>query len=133
MAEQVVRLHFHQFWLFIGMCLVSMVIYLSLNTGEPSAVASFLHDKLSHMLGYFGLMLWFLQLYSSRGKRWLVAGLLVMMGVMLEYLQGIGGVRTFEFEDMLANTLGVVIGWLIALMGADRILGWIERRYLVRC
>ena len=133
MAEQLKKLHFHQVWLFIGWSLIGSVIYFSLNSGGMPGISSFLNDKLSHMFGYAGLMLWFLQLYKSLKTRWLIAVLLVCLGVALEYLQGLGGVRVFELADMVANASGVVAGWLLAMTGLDRILRWIEDRYLIRC
>ena len=133
MSEQIKKLHFHQVWLFIGWALIGSAIYFSLNSGGMLGISSFLNDMLSHMFGYAGLMLWFLQLYKSLKMRWLIAVLLVCLGVALEYLQGLGGVRVFELEDMVANASGVVVGWLLAVTGLDRILRWFEDRYLVRC
>ena len=133
MVNQVNRLQYHQFWLFVGWSLVVMVIYFSLNVGGLPGLNSFLHDKLSHLLGYSGLMLWFSQLYKTTKIRSLLAVLLACLGITLEYLQGIGGIRMFEVADMLANATGVALGWILAVAGMDRILGWFESRYLVRC
>jgi glycopeptide antibiotics resistance protein len=36
-----------------------------------------------------------------------------LMGVTLEFLQGMTGYRSFEVLDMAANTGGVALGWLI--------------------
>lgn len=52
------------------------------------------------------LMLWFGQ-YSRRLR---AAIFLVLMGISIEVLQGIGGVRMFELNDMLADALGVALG-----------------------
>lgn len=132
MLKESSRLYFHQVWLIVGCGLIGMVIYLSLNSGGVPVINSLLNDKVSHVLGYAGLMLWFLQLYKSLKVRCLFAGFLVCMGVALEYLQDMGGVRVFEIADMVANASGVTVGWLMALAGLDRILFWFERRYLVR-
>jgi len=126
------RLVYHQFWLFVGWCMVLAVIYFSLNSMGMPVVNTLLHDKLSHVLGYFALMLWFSQLYVSVKARCFIAALFISMGVALEYLQGIGGIRMFEVEDMLANGSGVLLGWLAAYIGLDRILVWFEGRYQLR-
>jgi len=131
MSEHVVKLQFHQIWLFIGWCMVAFVIYYSLETGGAPGFNLFFNDKLIHMLSYFGLMSWFLQLYKKRMSRWLIAIGLVCLGIALEFLQGIGGVRMFEVADMMANATGVVLGWLFALLGLDKVLSWFEARYLV--
>ena len=61
-------------------------------------------------------MFWFCQLYAQRGARIAYALLWVAMGIGLEFLQGELGYRTYEVYDMYANTLGVLIGWAIALI-----------------
>ena len=35
------------------------------------------------------------------------------MGVLIEILQGLGKVRFFEYSDMLANTAGVTVAWIM--------------------
>ncbi|NOY66406.1 MAG: VanZ family protein [Gammaproteobacteria bacterium] len=133
MSRQLKKLHYHQIWLFIGYSLIVLVVYLSLNTGGAHGIGSFLNDKISHFLGYTGLMLWFSQLYRTVKIRSLLVILLIFLGVALEYLQGFGGVRVFEVADMVANASGVVFGWLLALTGLDRTLYWFEGRFLIRC
>lgn len=67
-------------------------------------------DKLEHMLSYFVLMSWFAQLYETKQSRIFYALFFIMLGVLLEILQGLGQTRFFEYADMLANTTGVMIG-----------------------
>jgi len=125
-------LRFHQLWLVIGWSIVFLVIYLSLNSGGMQVVSGMFNDKMSHALGYCGLMLWFAQLYKSLGQRLLLAVLFVVMGIVLEFLQRMGGVRVFEIADMMANATGILIGWLAARLGLDRLLAWFEVRVLAR-
>ena len=62
-------------------------------------------------------MLWFSLLYRS-GRARLAYGLgFVALGVLLEFIQGTLGYRSFEVADMVANTLGVLLGWAGALAG----------------
>ena len=58
-------------------------------------------------------MTWFAQLYKTFRARLFYVLFFISMGVILEILQGLGGVRFFEYYDMLANTLGVVFAWII--------------------
>ena len=60
-------------------------------------------------------MLWFAQLYRPTSARILYAAGFVAMGIALEIVQGAVG-RTYEIEDMFANTIGVLLGWGIALV-----------------
>jgi VanZ family protein len=85
-------------------------------------------DKLEHLLAYAGLMLWFCQVYPEYRTRMRLFVALTVMGVGIEFLQGLGGYRYFEYVDMLANTLGVVVGWGLAKTGLGKMLGAIEQR-----
>jgi VanZ family protein len=64
-------------------------------------------------------MLWFALLYRSARTRVLYATGFVLMGVVIEFIQPYTG-RHFEPADMLANTVGVLIGWGIALLVGGR-------------
>jgi len=113
-------------WLSIGYLMVVFVVYSSLSTSEVVLEIS-VSDKLLHVLGYFGLMGWFIQIYRSRRAGFLLAALFISTGVALEFLQGLGGVRYFELADMLANTLGVLLAWVLSYTPLAGILLWFER------
>ena len=49
------------------------------------------------------------------------------MGVALEFLQGMTDYRTFEIADMIANTIGAVLGWGLAQTPLRNVLEWLER------
>jgi len=124
------KLHYHQLWLVIGLSIVCLVIYLSLTTSGVPSMGGLLNDKVSHALGYFGLMLWFTQLFRKNTTRTVLACLFVAMGITLEFLQAYGGVRVYEIADMVANITGVILGWFAAALGLDRILQWLEHNWL---
>jgi len=124
------RLRFHHFWLVIGLSIVCLIIYLSLTTSGVPGLGGLLNDKVSHGLGYFGLMLWFAQIFMVNKIRFFIALAFIAMGVVLEFLQGYGGVRVYEVADMAANTTGVVLGWIAAIMGLDHILARVEQKLL---
>ena len=130
--HQVSHLYYHQLWLAIGWSIIILVIYLSLNKGGIHLPSDILNDKMGHALGYFSLMLWFTQIYKSFKHRALLAISFVLLGISLEFLQKMGGVRAYEVADMVANTTGVLLGWLAAYLGLDRILAWFELRVLSR-
>lgn len=72
-------------------------------------------DKLHHVLGYASLMLvW--RLVTPRATlraQVILAAALVAMGVAVEFAQGLTTHRFFEWQDMLANALGVIAGWVV--------------------
>lgn len=105
---------FKKVWLCIGMALVAAVIYLSLASVLPPYLHIAPDLKLGHMLAYAVLMLYFGQLLARAGIEWVFAGLFVVMGIILEYLQGMTGYRTFAWYDMFANFLGVSVGFILS-------------------
>ncbi len=71
-------------------------------------------DKLTHLAAYGILTLWFGFIYLP-GARYVHLSLgLILMGGVLELIQGISGFRNMDYYDMLANSSGVAIGWLLA-------------------
>lgn len=115
-------------WITIGYALVGLVVFLSL-TSDPVDLELDVpyQDKFFHVLAYFTLMAWFSQIYHDRFQRNMIAAVFVFMGVALEYIQGFDPNRYFEFFDMLANSIGVALGFAIALTGAKNILLRIEK------
>ncbi len=69
-------------------------------------------DKLVHLLGYAVLMFWWAQLVTHRTLRLAIA--VVLFGVAIELLQGLTPDRMPDPLDALANTAGVLLGWLAA-------------------
>ena len=112
-------------WLLIGWLLVASVTYLSLVPDPPTLPVS-AGDKVGHVLAYGTLMLWFLQLNPP--SRWAVlAAALVTIGIVLELVQGLSAARSAELLDVLANTAGVLCGWLLGHTRAATALQALER------
>ena len=117
-------LRYFRLWAAIGWVLVSSVVYLSLGpiTLEgPEDIG--LSDKAGHLVAYCVLMLWFGELYARR-RRFIFALGFVVMGLMLELLQGAISYRSFEVMDILANATGVALG---LTLGAKLFSGWLHR------
>ena len=107
-------LRYFNLWLGVGWSLVLIVCYLSLVSNPPGIDIELKYiDKLGHFFAYFILMSWFSQLYQASPSRLFYVLLFIVMGIILEVLQGLGGIRFFEYYDMLANSLGVVLAWLM--------------------
>lgn len=105
---------FRQTWLVLGCAWVATIIFLSLIPLPPEPM-SFAHaDKLEHAFAYAALMLWFCQIYHKPAQRIILAALLIGMGIVLEFLQGMSGYRFFDYADMLANGTGVLLSWALA-------------------
>ena len=113
-------------WLFVGWTMVFSVIYLSV---APVAIETGVEqgDKLLHAFAYGALMLWFANLYQARARRRLLAAAFIAMGIALEFIQGLTAYRTFEIADMLADAVGVAVGWILAPPRLPNYLRGIEK------
>lgn len=116
-------LHFQKIWLFIGLTLVAAVIFLSLTASYPPYLVIG-----NHILAYAVLMLYFVQLIMSPRMAWGFAALFVLMGIVLEYLQGQTGHRTFSYYDMLADGAGVSFGFLASKTPLKNSLAYLDRK-----
>ena len=125
-------LRYFKLWLSIGWLMVIAVCYISLTPSPPDLYIEFEHlDKFEHLISYFILMFWFSQLYKTNKTRLIFVLLFVSMGVVLEILQGLGGVRYFEYYDMLANSFGVVFAWLMTRGKLQHLLFFLEKNIFV--
>ncbi|MGH8581473.1 MAG: VanZ family protein [Gammaproteobacteria bacterium] len=113
-------------WLLLGWGLLVSVVVLSLIPGVPVQPGLGL-DKLAHCSAYALLMLWFSQLLQRRGWPALAVWLLVL-GMGLEWIQGLTGYRSSSYGDIVANGLGIAIAWALAVSGRATFLAGIERR-----
>ena len=95
---------------FIGSVL--LVTTLSLMP-MPDGDMLFTHqDKVSHSIAYIYLFVvgWWGWFFAR--SLWPLALLLLGYGMLIELLQGAGGYRSMEWFDLLANMVGIGLGWL---------------------
>jgi membrane associated rhomboid family serine protease len=85
-------------------------------------------DKVAHVVAYLVVMAWFVQIWSAQRVILAYAGFLVVLGIVLELLQGMGGQRTADSLDALANAGGVFLGWLTSWTPVSGLLGRFEER-----
>jgi VanZ family protein len=116
----------------MGWAGVVVVIVTSLIPAPPRLIPIEQGDKLEHILAYAGLMFWFAQVYVELRTRWWVAGMLIALGIGLEYLQGWTGWRDFSYADMAADAAGVVFGWSVATPRTPNVLSLARARTLRR-
>lgn len=125
------ELKYFRLWLAMGWLIVAAVIFLSLISKVPINVPVQFSDKVGHIIAYAVLMGWFVQLFRNRRVLLLHAVLLVGLGIGLEFLQGYTG-RHFEYADMVANTIGVLLGLSLLFTPLRTLLLRFEGRYLSR-
>jgi len=127
-------LRYFKLWLSIGWIMVFLLSYFSLVSNPPEFDIKFEYfDKVRHFIAYFILMAWFSQLYQTSRLRLFYVLFFIIMGVILEILQGLGGVRYFEYYDMLANSLGVAFAWIATKGSLKNGLLYFEKVVLKEC
>ncbi len=100
---------YRRIWLLLGWGMVVAIIVLSLipvpDLGD--------RDKLAHFAAYGSLSFWFGMIFGRRGLQLGIAVGFAVMGVALEFLQGLTDYRSFEIADMVANAMGAGLGWCL--------------------
>jgi VanZ family protein len=92
---------------------LGVVLTLALSLMPPALDVSSGHsDKIVHLAGYALLTFWWAQLVTR--QRWKLALAIVLLGVIIELLQGLTPDRQPDSLDALANSGGVLLGWLTA-------------------
>src|SRR6266849_6678709 len=105
--------------------MVAAVVVLSLIPLDVDLVEN--EDKLAHFVAYGSLAFWFGMLIEGRGRELRIAVAFALMGVALEFLQGLTDYRTFEIADMVANAIGAAFGWGLAQTPLRNVLTWLAR------
>jgi VanZ family protein len=112
-------------WFVLGWGLVFSVTVLSLVPLEVDL--SHERDKLAHFFSYASMSFWFAMLFPGRLRQLGIAVAFALMGVAVEFLQGLTDYRIFEVSDMVANAIGAGLGWVLAQTPLKNALDWAER------
>jgi VanZ family protein len=100
-----------QTWRVLGWLGIALTLVVSLM--PPALDSSGGHaDKIVHLAGYAVLTFWWAQLVTR--QRWKLAIAVVLFGMVIELLQGLTPDRMPDPLDALANSGGVLLGWLAA-------------------
>jgi VanZ family protein len=100
-------------WISLGWILIAIIVYLSLAKVTINIPAEN-GDKYGHIAAYAAVMFWFMQIYEGTRSRLTVALSLLALGIGLEFVQAWTGYRSYERADMVADALGIAIGWVVA-------------------
>jgi len=121
------------FWQAIGVLLIVMITWLSLTPKPPNINLPIeWGDKLLHFSAYFTLMFWHGQIYRQFRSRLIWMFLFIAMGIGIEFLQGMGEARMFEWADAVANSVGALAAIFILKTKMACWLIFFERRFIPR-
>ena len=72
-------------------------------------------DKVYHLIAYLTLTLcWLFSFYRKPSLKYIIIILCILFGIIIEILQSTLTVyRTADYKDIIANTVGIVLGLLI--------------------
>ena len=119
----VLPLRYSSSWLGIGVLMLFTVVVLMLLPLRAPNVAPAYSDWFAHALVFCILMIWFSGILQ-RSYRWAIFAGLLLFGALLELLQSFIDWRSGEFLDLVFNTIGLLIGWVLVRAG---MAGWAQR------
>ena len=112
------------FWSTGGWLVLGLIALLSLlpmpqmaQVDVPGA------DKFEHLLAYFLVCFWHSQLRLTPTQLMRRAVAIVAFSGLIEVLQEQTGYRSGDFNDLIANSIGVIFGVVIGLARPD----WLQR------
>jgi len=123
------KLRFTPLWLSIGFVYILLIFYGCLRQTAPSEPIIPHLDKVIHSSAYLILGFWFSLIYK-KDKQLKIFLLCTAQGIMIEYLQGLVGYRSFEYADMIANASGAIIGCFILARIYPNVLLKIEEFFI---
>ena len=108
-------------WQIAGVLVLIAVLVTALSPGLPDfRNAQLLTDKWLHGLTFAFLTVWFSGQYARRAYWRLAVGMLAF-GALIEVCQQMLSYRSAELLDLAADTIGVLAGVTVAVLGAG---GW---------
>jgi hypothetical protein len=115
-------------WVAIGLGFVALVIYLSVAP-DPVRAPTVEGFKTGHIVAYAWCMLYFAQIWRGLQARLLIALLLFVLGVSLEFVQdALPWHRDFSWGDMIDDAIGVAIGFALSFTPLGNALRVFEAR-----
>ncbi len=117
-------LKFALVWLTGGWLLIATVLVNALLP-DPAIAPGIISDKVLHLIVFMGLTAWFAGIYQ-RGVWLRLALAMLVLGALIELLQGMIANRDPSWLDWFANGAGVFAALLLSRFGLDRWCEWIE-------
>lgn len=111
-------------WLFGWALCIALSLLPPIELGAPQD-----SDKIGHFLAYATLSTWAGMIFRTRRIQALAAFALILLGIGLEFAQAeLTTTRLGDSKDALANTLGVLLGLIVAATPVSRVLQHLDRK-----
>ncbi|EDN66379.1 VanZ like protein [Beggiatoa sp. PS] len=85
-------------------------------------------DKVGHLLAYFVLMGWFAQIYHTPRQRFYLMIGFLLQGILLEILQDFNPMRQMDWQDVIANSIGILLAWQLTKGRLAHVLAYFEQK-----
>lgn len=116
-------------WLWLSGWLLGLALLLWFSlTPQPLLLPMAQGDKLEHLLSYAVLAGYAGALFAGWRARIAAALALMLLGVLLEWLQGLTSYRLADPYDAIANGIGVLLGMAVAMTSLGDALQWLDAR-----
>lgn len=91
------------------------IAYLSLIKASKIEVSFGNSDKVFHLIAYFTLTIcWLFSFYDKPSLKYIIVIFCILFGIIIEITQqSLTSYRTGDYKDVLANTIGIILGLLI--------------------
>ncbi len=122
--ERMLRLS--NLWQTIGYLIILSIIVLSLIPNPEEVTPFSASDKVLHVIAYAVSMFWF-GLCFRRGRLYVIGIILLVLGIVIEIVQGQTGYREMSLYDIFANITGIVIGLLLSFSRLSWTLHYFEK------
>ncbi len=110
-------LRYSRYWLAAGLVLLALGLASALSP-ISSRMPLTLNDKLLHAGGFLFFMVWFGGIFKARALPYVVVAL-AAYGLLIELLQSFTPTRQAEFLDLIADVMGILLGWAVTAAGAS--------------
>lgn len=104
-------------WLWFASACVLVVLVCAMSLVKLPEVNIQLSDKALHFLTYWGISFWWLQIFRGRWADLTIVTAAIGLGVSLEIAQSFHPMRHMDYRDAIANSIGVGLAYLCAVLG----------------
>jgi VanZ family protein len=111
----VLPLRYGRVWLSLGLAALLLGVLVAMRP-VGGALLFTLGDKVAHAAAFATFAVWFGGLVESR-LMWRVALALLAYGVLIEVLQSLVPYRSADSQDLAADAVGILLGWLVSAAG----------------
>ncbi len=123
------KLQYPRAWLSFGVTMLIVLIILSMITIDQRMIPIPYLDKIEHFSAWLVMMFWFTSLYPRYGL--IILGILLTISLGVELVQALISWRQGSADDLLANFLGLLVGWAMAIANKGLLLKFLDTK-LVR-